>query len=206
MLVNPKESNLKALIYDCEIIKAIPGKYEPRDPSIKYCDGWHDHANMGISVICAYHYPTDRYRVFCQDNFGEFQGLVMACDQIIGFNSIKFDDQLCAAHGIKVQTTYDLLCEVFEASGQPRQYTPGLTRSGYGLHQIAHANLGQGKTGNGALAPVQWQYGQIGQVIDYCLQDVALVKKLIDKLPVLIDPTDGSTLNLPPVEASLVGG
>lgn len=56
------------LVYDIEIIKAIPQKDSPKKQGIEYCKGWHDHQNMGISVIGAYSFEDDRYRVFTKDN------------------------------------------------------------------------------------------------------------------------------------------
>lgn len=169
------------IIYDCEIVKAIQKKGEPRINGIEYCDGWKDFTNMGISVICAYDYATDRYRAFCDDNFGEFEILVDSTDCVVGFNSLAFDNKLCAEYGIKVpdEKSYDLLVEIWAGNKLgPNFVYP--SHAGYGLDSMAKANVGQQKTNNGAFAPVLWQRGQIGQVIDYCLQDVALTKKLVD--------------------------
>jgi hypothetical protein len=58
-----------ALVYDLEIIKAIPERDGSRLDGYDYCEGWHDHANMGVSVIGAFDYVEQRYRVFCWSNF-----------------------------------------------------------------------------------------------------------------------------------------
>lgn len=52
--------------------------------------------------------------------------------------------------------------------------------SGYGLDAVCETNFGMRKTGNGALAPILWQQGKRGQVIDYCLQDVKMERTLLD--------------------------
>lgn len=188
---------IDAIIYDCEIARCIPPKWdEEPDPELKYCNGWDDFSGMGISVIAAYDYWADRYRVFLPDNLDDFQALVSNRKAIIGFNSISFDDQLCYAHGLQVTTTYDLLAEVRIASGQPPHYVKGQTRGGYSLEQLAQANLGYGKSGTGSLAPELWQRGQRGSVIDYCLGDVAITKKLFEMRSRLTDPTTGETLTL----------
>ena len=49
---------------------------------------------------------------------------------------------------------------------------------GYGLDACCNANGIGSKTGNGALAPIDWQQGRIGSVIDYCLQDIKLTEQL----------------------------
>lgn len=186
------------IIYDCEIIKAIPSKKSPKMPDIEYCEGWHDIGNMGISVITAYDYAEQRYRVFLQDNFDEFQALVDKQNTIIGYNSLAFDNNLCRANGLNVpdEKSFDLLVQIWKAAGlsETFQYP---THMGYGLDAVSAVNFNTKKTGNGALAPVYWQRGEYGKVIDYCLNDVILTKALIDKVikhGVLINPKDQKTL------------
>ena len=169
-----------ALIYDCEIIAAIPDKTDSRLFGIRYCAGWRDFTNMGISVIGAYDYAEDRYRVFCADNFAEFEALLPQ-RYVVSFNGIAFDDQLHAATALVLaaKTDYDLLVEVWAGAGLGPDFSYP-THAGYGLDAVCEANgLGR-KTGHGARAPVLWQQGKIGQVIDYCLQDVRLTKRLFD--------------------------
>lgn len=166
------------LVYDCEIIKGILGKNERPVEGVEYCAGWRDFPNMGISVIGAYDYWDDRYRVFCDDNFDEFK--VLAAERSpVSFNGIAFDDQLCRANGIPVTTEYDLLVETWAAAGLGPEFRYP-SHTGYGLDAICEFNALGRKTGNGALAPVLWQQGKHGQVIDYCLQDVRLTVRLLD--------------------------
>lgn len=192
---------LNAIIYDCEIIKAIPQEnYGLED--IEFCSGWGDFKNMGISCICAYDFYQDQYNIFLQDNLAEFEDLVYSRDEVIGFNSLNFDDLLCGANGMAVATTYDMLAEVRIASGQPPHYVKGVTRGGYSLEALAQANLGYGKSGSGSQAPILWQRGQRGAVIDYCLKDVAIAKKLFERRSRLIDPTNGRRLQLRDINAA----
>lgn len=190
---------LDAVIYDCEIQKCIPDKNGVREEGFDYCEGWNDFLNMGISCICVYDCQEDEYRVFLRDNFPDFLALTTARDHIIGFNSLSFDDNLCRATGLTgFKTDYDLLCEVRVASGQPPHYVPSITRGGYSLGALAQANLGVGKSGSGELAPKLWQQGKMGAVIDYCLRDVQLTKRLFDlaQADQLVDPTNGQRLSL----------
>ena len=188
---------MKALmVYDCEIIKAICGKDDERITGIEYCEGWRDFTNMGISVIGAYDYDERRYRVFLKDNFNEFQQLVTE-RQPIGFNSIAFDDKLCAANDIKV-SSWDLLAEMWEADGLEREFVYP-SHVGYGLDATAAQNGLQRKSGHGAKAPVQWQRGEYGSVIDYCIQDVKLTKELVDLVLTrgwLRNPSGGDRLRI----------
>lgn len=169
------------LIYDLEIVKAIPGK-EPRIPGIDYCEGWHDHENMGISVLCAYESWSNRYRVFMADNNKEFAASVETADLIVGFNSLAFDNEVVIETwglNLHAKANYDLLVEIWMASGlEPRFKYP--SHIGYGLDATLAANGMGGKTGHGANAPIQWQRGEIGAVVDYCMEDVRLTKMLFD--------------------------
>lgn len=196
------------LVYDLEIVRAIQGNpKEPRQEGVEYCAGWHDHANMGISCLCAHDYVEDRYRVFFEDNLGDFVKLARE-RTLAGFNSIAFDDAVVKAYARTMvgniqplaldmlATSYDLLVETWKAAGLPGTFQSAETHGNFGLAKLAHANLGVGKSGSGALAPVLWQRGQRGAVVDYCLHDVWLTKRLIDRVIAwqgdLRDPRDPS--------------
>jgi len=187
-------SSQKIVVYDCETIQCIPT--DVCSPHIKYCKGWDDFKGMGISVIGAYSSWDDRYHIYLEDNLKDFQKLIDRAEEIVGFNSLSFDDKLCTANGLKVKTTYDLLCQVRLAAGMPSQYVKGVTRSGYSLGQLAKANLGYEKSGTGELAPEFWQKGERGKVINYCLADVVITRKLYERREQLIDPTNGNFLRL----------
>ena len=183
------------IVYDVEIKKAIPNKNEEKIPGIEYCNGWNDLTGMGISCICAYDYKTDRYNVFCEDNFGAFQDLLNqeSTDILTGFNIQNFDNKLIEAHGIHIPETVlirDLLQDLWKQCGRVK---------GLGLDPMCKANGIEGKNGKGALAPVAWQQGKIGEVIDYCLHDVWMTAALIDKAGLngcLVNP-NGGIINLP---------
>lgn len=172
------------LIYDTEIVEAIPSKKEPIIPGIKYCKGWGDHAGMGISCICAYDYKTDRYRVFTESNKDQFADLIKKHVLLIGFNNINFDNKVIKATwdiDIEPRECYDILEKIKKVVG---------TFSVCSLDAYCKANFNQGKAGYGRHAPVEWQQGKIGNVIDYCLEDVRLTKKLFDTIQ-----RDGSVID-----------
>lgn len=193
------------IIYDIEILKAIPTKSDVYTEGITYCEGWHDHANMGISVVGVYEYAADRYRVFCDDNKDELRQVLEQAERIIGFNNNAFDNQVLALNWsieIPPEKSYDLLVEIWAAVGLGPQFN-WRTHGGVGLDAMAQANLGEGKTGHGAIAPIDWQRGKIGAVIDYCLQDVRLTKRLIDLVgatQTLIHPTNHELLEIRSVQ------
>ena len=194
---------MKILIYDCEIINCIPSKNKRLNSTFRYCKGWRDFKNMGISVIGAYLSEDFTYLQGLNSftnpidsiphHFPSFQQVLAQKPKIIGFNSRSFDDNLVKANGIKIKTDYDLL-ELCRLSGY------GSTRwedqpSGwsYSLDAIAKAN-GVAKTGSGSLAPQLWQIGKRQEVIDYCLNDVEITRKIweLGLEGKLIDPNTGN--------------
>lgn len=197
---------MKVLIYDIEIEKGVVGKGEERLAGYEYCAGWHDHGNMGVSVIGAYDYAQDRYRVFCLDNAHEFAQAVDDAELIVSFNGIAFDNcviEACWGPALKMPDgwkakSYDLLVEIWAAAGLgPKFEYP--SHIGYGLDAVCARNFGTKKTGHGGMAPIHWQRKMIGNVIDYCLNDVRLTKQIFDRAlngdPVL-SPKTGDALAL----------
>lgn len=173
---------MKAILYDCEIVKAIPNRDGSKLDGIEYCAGWRDFANMGVSVTGVYDYVDGRYRVFCKDNIAEFAKLISERDLCVGFNSIPFDNELLKASGWPYplpEKCYDLLREIWAANNLGPEFN-FKTHGGYGLDAVCEKNFGSRKSGEGALAPVLWQQGKIGAVIDYCLNDCLLEKQLFD--------------------------
>jgi hypothetical protein len=173
------------VVYDLEIVNAIPPKTEAdRLPGVTYCEGWGDHANMGISVMCAYDSKDNAFRVFGQDNLAEFNNIIQD-SLMVGFNNLNFDNKVLKANGIEMpggDQHYDILQEIWAAAG---------SRGGYGLDAMARANLNEGKSGNGATAPILWQRGSYARVADYCIRDVILTLKLFRILrekASLVDP------------------
>lgn len=157
------------IVIDLEIKKAIPGR-EPKIEGIEYCAGWGDHAGMGISVMVAYDYKNSRYRVFEDDNKAEAKALIESAQFVYGFNTILFDHKvLKACWDIEVpeEKIYDLKQKLGHWK-VPK------------LDLLAKYNLGISKSGEGAFAPILWQQGKRGQVIDYCMMDVYITKCLMD--------------------------
>jgi hypothetical protein len=91
---------------------------------------------------------------------------------------------------------YDTLAELWVAAGLGRTFA-GAKHGGFSLDRAAEVNFGKHKTGNGAFAPVDWQRGNIGTVIDYCLEDVRLTRLLFERMSrdgFAIDPRDGRSI------------
>lgn len=184
---------LNALIFDIEIKRAVPGK-EPRVEGVEYCNGWGDKANMGVACVCAYDYVEERYRVFMDDNLQEFFNLIGSRDVLVGHNIIAFDNEVLKHTGwtISPEVCYDTLVELWAAAGLGPVFQ-GASHGGFGLDAVCKANFGVGKTGYGGTAPIDFQMGKYGSLLDYCLTDVHRTKLLFDRileLGFVLDPRD----------------
>lgn len=171
------------IIYDCEIIKAIPVEGKEKIEGIEYCEGWHDFKGMGISVICAYDYIKSKYFIFTEGDFKNFQKLVNDARLLIGFNSFAFDIPLCEAHGIHIprDKSWDLQVEIWKAAGLSETFNRS-THGGLGLSACICVNFVGAINSSSNNIPVLWQKGQTDQVIKHCCDDVKAVKDLIWKI------------------------
>lgn len=169
------------LVYDLETANPIDDRRTPRRGVITYANGWGDFVNMGIACVCCFDFRTNRSRVFDYKTLPLFGALVANSECVVGFNNHRFDDEVLRAQGIMIEDarSYDILKEVYRGLGVlHQQYKP----KGYTLNDLAKTNFGLSKSGNGAEAPFEWQAGNIGSVIDYCLYDVHLTYKLLDRI------------------------
>lgn len=204
---------MKALVYDLEIKKAILSRNQQAQFGIEYCKGWRDYAGMGISCLCAYDFEERRYRVFDDSNIMEF--FYDYSDYLkVSFNGVAFDNPVIAATwaGLSEQASleslnknsYDILASMWEGDGLSRTFGGG--HGGYKLDDTAFQNLNTRKSGNGADAPIWYQQGQLGKVIDYCLEDVRITARLFTLIVnggELRSPKNPSTfISMPPIPSA----
>lgn len=191
---------MKILIYDCEIIKAVPDANKVNLGHIEYCKGWDDFENMGISVIGANFISKTGSGVYAHTINGlginvlsEFQVGLDNTDALVGFNNQHFDDNLIKANGFNIPDNiinYDILAEIWEGAGLGRVFVYP-THAGFSLGAICEANGIGSKTGTGANAAILWQQGKEQEVIDYCINDIKLTRELFDLIQdkgEIIDP------------------
>lgn len=166
------------IIYDLEIQNLIPPKSGERLPDLKYCEGWTDYFGMKLACLCLYDAVRAEYHVFDEFQFDEIRTRFTKTDLIVGFNILKFDNNVLAAFDVKIQPgkCYDLLLEIAKAAGTPNDF------SGLSLGAICKTNFNIAKTGNGADAPKLYQFGNYGELFNYCLADVRLTKKVYDRI------------------------
>jgi hypothetical protein len=197
----------KFLIFDLEIIKAIPPKHEDEwVDGVEYCTGWNDHANMGIACMSYAALSSENESVGCvwssaggdvASGIAKVFNTYKKCGYSIGgLNSRKFDDKVLQANHIDFQSDFDILDMVLHAAGMlGKAYWKMIPKRHYLLDVIASAN-GMTKTGHGALAPIWWQQGLYQRVINYCINDSVIERAVLRKLLAgeLIDPNTNEKL------------
>lgn len=158
-----------ALIFDTEIINAIPPKDGDYLKGISYCKGWYDFKGMRLACLCAYDMKNNRVLVYGEDDISEFQAVIDDADYCVGYNNISFDNKLLLANGITIPShkTIDL-CDLLIKQCKTR----------YKLNDLCRVNFDVEKTEDGALAPVLWQRGEYFRVLRYCFNDVKMTAKL----------------------------
>lgn len=195
--------NNSVLVYDIEIKRCIPAKFGIENVEINpvtsaaydYCSGWEDYAGMGIGVLACFDCETNLPTVYDESNLDEFAALVKQRQLVTGFNIAKFDHRILQAFGIEIPTwqTFDVYREALIACGlNPDERTPG----GRNMNEFARVNLGTAKTANGADAPKMYQRGEMMRLINYCLSDVMIERRLFERARrgQLIDPVTRETL------------
>lgn len=161
------------VIYDLEIKKPI-----------EECSrGWASHDEMGISVGCAFDYRQMKYRVFMDDNIIQLVDRLNEPDTlVVAFNHINFDNILLRAVGLPLKedaelNNYDMLLVSREGSGCNDKFAKGFKLDDH-LHKL---NLPV-KTANGANAPIMYKEGRLGELVDYCLNDVTVERYLFENM------------------------
>lgn len=180
------------IIIDVEIKKAILARGEIPIEGIEYCGGWRDFEGMGIACICTYDLDTNLSRVFLEEDLNALVDYLYS-KHTAGFNTKRFDLPLLQGNDFFVDETkhYDILEEIWIAQGLNPDKFYAKTHGGWGLDAVCQATLGTAKTGHGALAPVWWQQGKRGKVIDYCLNDVWMEAQLLLHIAKGIPVTNG---------------
>lgn len=184
------------IIYDIEIQKLIPDKNKKNLSDFEYCEGWGDHFGMGLACAVTFDTARQEFRIFDEFMIDELKKTLMRTDVVIGFNCLRFDNKILASYEIEIpeHKCYDLLHEIAKAAGTPNQF------SGLGLNAICKANFGIEKIGDGADAPILYQRKRFGELHDYCLADVRLTFRILQKIfecGHIINPRTGKWIRVP---------
>lgn len=173
--------------------------------------GWKNFAAQGISYGCAWLSGCDEFRLYGEERLNLLIDDMFAADLIVGFNILDFDMPLLRAtaervDGVAIQDSrwdlllvkcYDMLDDIREALGTK-------FAKGWRLQQVAAANLGCNKNGDGAEAPQLWLDGKHAELCTYVLQDVKVERELwryvLEQGQVWNRPVQEKALRLPQIQ------
>ena len=130
------------------------------------------HEGLRLSIMVAYFYKDDTYRVYNEENIKEFLILLKEADLIIGFNIKGFDLpvlQKYTSESLQNLPLLDIMYEVMYSCGKR-----------FKLDYLAEGTLGTKKTADGLMAVEFFRDGRMDELIEYCRQDVKLTKDLYE--------------------------
>lgn len=169
---------------------------------------WDDTDKLGVAVAVVYEYLTDRFRVY-GDTAQELVALrerLLKADRISGFNIWKFDfPVIFGLPGRErkeelLPKTNDILRRIWQGLGHDPDVFNKETHGGWGLDVVARGTLkAPGKIASGAQAPVWYQAGGWGRVVNYCVDDVTLERDLtdfVDRYGYVVNGTTGKVVRL----------
>ncbi|OGF62851.1 hypothetical protein A2926_04160 [Candidatus Giovannonibacteria bacterium RIFCSPLOWO2_01_FULL_44_40] len=127
---------------------------------------------LGISVVGAYIYGTDKYCAFEEHEIPEFEKLILSAPRVIGFNIHHFDLPVLRPYvslNFKNLATLDLMEDIERGLGFR-----------VSLDNLAENSLGVRKSGDGMQALRWYKEGKIDEIKKYCLKDVEITKNLYE--------------------------
>jgi len=134
--------------------------------------GKYDASLLQVSLVGAYAYETEEYVSFLEPDLPQLWRLLESADRLIGYNLFGFDYTVLNTYypgDLKKFPTLDIMLEIEKVVGHRVK-----------LDDVAHATLGEGKSGNGLQAIEFFRRGEIDKLRDYCLQDVKVTKEVYE--------------------------
>ena len=151
--------------------------------TVEQAGGWENvrAGKAGLSAaVTVEDQPPSRVGLYDIHTVGVLADVLEDADTIVSFYGTGFDIPLISAligRHLRPRVHLDLCEEIKAAVGKPRH-------GAWGLDAICKRTLGYGKPDgmDGAMAPVMAQNGRMGEVFDYCLKDVYLLRDLFDHI------------------------
>ena len=158
---------------------------ETRRPPEEVEGGWDNPFGMGFGTAVVYDFNEDRY-YFMTDAEAVIDRLIKA-DRVLSFNGIRFDNcVLLGNEGAAPWMNEDLLVEVICRKFGVVSIAEAVNIHGAqsvfdrscNLDTLSRINLGRGKTGHGAKAPLLMRQNEWAKVWNYNLECVRLTVQL----------------------------
>jgi len=132
--------------------------------------GWHNADQMGVSCAVLYESGENTFSEFLESEIQSLIQRLRGLDLVIGFNIDQFDFRVLSGYtdfDFRELKHLDILSEIHKHLGYRLS-----------LGHLAEETLGIQKTGDGLQALRWWQEGRLGEIIDYCKNDVRITRDL----------------------------
>lgn len=131
-----------------------------------------NHSQLGITVVAAYDYRTEKLEVFEENELQKLFVLLENASMLIGFNIDGFDLPVLQPYysgNVAQFKTFDILSDIRRLLGRR-----------ISLNDVVKATLGKEKSGHGLQAIQYYKEGKMDELKKYCSDDVILTKELFD--------------------------
>jgi DEAD/DEAH box helicase domain-containing protein len=155
----PKKKEPRIMVFDLETQKLAQD-----------VGGWQNVHLMRMSVAVVFDTLKDSFQVYEEDDVNALVDYLEKADLIVGFNVKRFDYRVLSAYKSKALArlpTFDMLQDIYHRLGFRLS-----------LDHLASETLNRGKTAHGLQAVEWFREGNMGKLIDYCRNDVAVTKDL----------------------------
>ncbi|MGD8371252.1 MAG: DEAD/DEAH box helicase [Syntrophobacterales bacterium] len=134
--------------------------------------GWGNIHLMRLAVAVLYDNRSDGYEVFTEEQAENLIGRLQQFDLVVGFNIKRFDYRVLSAYthfDFRKVPTFDILDDIYSRLGFRLS-----------LNHLAEQTLGKSKVADGIQAVRWFREGNLGEVTNYCRDDVAITRDLFE--------------------------
>ena len=134
--------------------------------------GWHNAHLMRVAIAVLYDAREDRFESFREADVATLLARLEAADLVVGFNVKSFDYAVLRGYtdrDFSALPTFDMLDAIRRQIGFRLP-----------LGHVAEETLGAAKSADGLQSLRWWKEGRIDLIEEYCRQDVALLRDLLD--------------------------
>ncbi len=132
--------------------------------------GW-DRADLMLISIAVTFSEEHGFRVWHEKDTKDMVRYMSDFDLVVSFNGNNFDS--------KVLSHYADVSDIQRKSFDVAEYLSAKLKHRIRLESVAMATLGSGKSADGLLALQWWKEGRVDEIIEYCKQDVKVLRDVV---------------------------
>lgn len=157
--------------------------------------------HAGLSAAVVVEYPTPRVGLYDLHTVESLVDHLEDASAVVSFNGKGFDVPLLASlvgRPLVLPRHVDLCDLISRSVGKPKH-------GAWGLDAVCRRTLGYGKSGEGEFAPTLARTGRYGELFNYCLNDVYILRDLFEHIRTkgFVVGTEGEEILLPKVTEAI---